>query len=179
MRCWVHVSVPAASCIDRTEGLCLIAWLYLNPANPRTSQTGHTTYFGKNLSSHRKSRWWECEGSRENCMKGGKGGAQEGLWPQTVQEIRIDPSWATWEAWIRQWEGHERPSWRGCIVAGLIKWASAALPYSDSTQHSEWILYQSDSTAWEIIYVFRGTTDIGDISKSKDGPVSNVSLVKN
>lgn len=175
MRCWVYVPVPAASDIDRTESFYLIAWLYLNPANPRTSQTGLTTYLGKNLSTHRKSRWREqCKGGRENCRKGGKGGDQEGLWPQTVQEIRIDPSWATWEVWIRWQEAQERPCWRGCMVAGLTKWGSAGLSYSDPSQHSDKVLCKLSSIAWEEVYEFRATTDTGDICKNKASPGSKV-----
>lgn len=41
---------------------------------------------------------WKAE---EENMGGGKGGDQEGLWPRIVQEIRRDPSWATWEVWGR------------------------------------------------------------------------------
>jgi len=33
---------------------CVIARLYLKPANPTTSQTGPATYFGNNLSSLRE-----------------------------------------------------------------------------------------------------------------------------
>lgn len=56
-------------CIDRAESFSLITWLYLNLANPRTSRTGHTAYLGKNLSSHRKSRWWEQREAEKTAQK--------------------------------------------------------------------------------------------------------------
>lgn len=68
----MRVPVPAASYDDRTESFCVITWLYLNPANFRTSQTSHTTYFGKHLSSHRKSRWWEQQEAEKTAQKVGK-----------------------------------------------------------------------------------------------------------
>lgn len=138
MSCWLHVRVPTACCTDRTGRFCLIAWLYLNPPDPRTSWTGHTTYFGKNLSSLTEN---DGDGDNEKeagtLQESGKGGDQEGLWPQTVQEIRRDPSWATWEVWIKWQEGQERSFWRGCVVAGLIQCSSAGLSHSDLTQGSD------------------------------------------
>lgn len=65
----MRVQVPAVSYIDRMERLCLIGWLYLNLANPRTSWTGHTTYFGENLSSPRKSGWWEQREAEKTARK--------------------------------------------------------------------------------------------------------------
>ena len=43
--------MPKACCRDRTESFYFISRLSLNHADPRTNQTGHATYFRKNLSS--------------------------------------------------------------------------------------------------------------------------------
>lgn len=60
------------------------------------------------------------------------------------------------------------------MVAGLMKWGSAGLSYSDPSQHSDKVLCKLSSIAWEEVYEFRATTDTGDICKNKASPGSKV-----
>lgn len=55
-----------------------------------------------------------------------------------------------------------------------MKWGSAGLSYSDPIQHSNKILCKLGSIAWEVVYEFRATTDIGGICKGKASPGSKV-----
>lgn len=132
-RCWSLVPAPAGCSVDRAEFLCNQSQgsilIQLTPQQAR--QAGPHTLGTTWTPSEKIKATGTIQRSRENCVEGGKGGDQEGLWPQTVQKIRIDPSWATWEAWIRWREGPERPFWRGCMVSGLTKWGSARLSHSD------------------------------------------------
>lgn len=54
------------------------------------------------------------------------------------------------------------------------RWGSAGVPYSGPTPSSSKIPCKPSSAAWETVYAFRATVDMGDLSQRKGSPASKV-----